>query len=100
MSFSTNELKTQEREAPSEAAEDERRFVVGERLERSTAESLYAHLYRKSSQRSRVDFEAFLAKMETERSLIQERTGCTNVQFRVALENGKRRLKAKPAPIA
>jgi len=76
---------------------DNRRFVIGDELERDTAAALYQSLYGDSAKATSIDFETFISYLETQRDLIRNRIGCSRVQFRVAQEDGKRKLKARPA---
>ena len=81
----------------SGATTKEGRFVVGDEIERETAASLYASLYTDSAMAATIDFETFISYLESQRDLIRKKSGCARVQFRVAQEDGKRRLKARPA---
>ena len=83
--------------ATSSAAGEEGRFVIGDEIERETAASLYASLYTDSAVAATIDFETFISYLESQRDLIRKKSGCTRVQFRVAQEDGKRQLKARPA---
>ncbi len=81
----------------SGAATKEGRFLVGDEIERETAASLYASLYTDSAMAATIDFETFISYLESQRDLIRKKSGCATVQFRVAQEDGKRKLKARPA---
>lgn len=85
------------RDVSSDRNLDECRFIIGEVLDPSAAESLYEGLYGGSGKGTSVDFQTFVSYVESQCKRIQKKTGCAEVQFRIANENGKRRLKARPA---
>jgi hypothetical protein len=58
-------------------------------------EALFAGMYRSSGNTS-VDLDSFRNYLAQQISGIRAKTGCDAVQFRVAVEDGKARLKAKP----
>ena len=87
------------RTAASDGNLDDCSFIVGEDLDPSAAESLYKGLYGGSEKGTSVDFQTFVSYVESQRNRIQKKTGCVEVQFRIANEDGKRRLKAKPADL-
>ena len=94
----TDELGGQDtRSVGSDRSADDCRFIIGEDLDPSVAESLYKGLYGGSEKGTSVDFQTFVSYVESQRNRIQKKTGCAQVQFRIANEGGKRRLKAKPA---
>jgi hypothetical protein len=71
-----------------------RGVVVEESPAPGAVEALFQRLY--GSGGAKVDLETFRAYVAGQLATIRARTGCTAVQFRVAEENGKMRLKAKP----
>ena len=71
-------------------------LVVGERVEDRTVEALYRGLYREAGTRPRFDLESFRTYLERQLTTIRSQTGCDQVVFRVAEEDGKLKLKARP----
>lgn len=57
-------------------------------------EALFQGLYGQGG--AKIDLETFRAYVAAQIDTIRSRTGCAAVQFRVAQEDGKMRLKAKP----
>ena len=43
-----------------------------------------------------MDLDRFGAYLERQAEAIRSKTGCREIQFRVAVEDGKMKLKAKP----
>jgi hypothetical protein len=70
-------------------------ITLGPALERDAVEALFVGVYRNASG-PRVDLESFQNYLTQQISGIRAKTGCDAVQFRVAVEDGKPRLKAKP----
>ena len=60
----------------------------------TAASVLYQGLY--TAANTKVDLESFRRYLDRQAALIRERTGCVEVQFRLAEENGAAKLKAKP----
>lgn len=58
-------------------------------------EALFSGMYRSSGNTS-VDLESFRTYLTQQITGIRAKTGCDAVQFRVTVEDGKPRLKAKP----
>ena len=69
--------------------------VVGEDLSPRAVEALYQGLYRTGAPAT-VDLESFRSFLGRQLESIRGKTGCESVQFRVASEEGKLKLKAKP----
>lgn len=65
--------------------------VIGKQLQPDAVKALYGGL-----QSSAMDFDRFRSYLDKQAQLIRAKTGCEEIQFRVAVENGKMRLKAKP----
>ncbi|HEX5759571.1 MAG TPA: MXAN_5187 C-terminal domain-containing protein [Thermoanaerobaculia bacterium] len=88
------------RPAPSEPEpghyDPERGVLVRERIEPAAAEALYAGLAAGPDGGPRFDLVTFAGYLARQAAAIRDKTGCDAVQFRVAVEDGKRRLKARP----
>ncbi len=65
--------------------------VIGKQLKPEAVKALYGGL-----QSNAMDFDRFRSYLDKQAQLIRSKTGCEEIQFRVAVENGKMRLKAKP----
>lgn len=73
-----------------------RGVVVSGRLEPDAIDALYEALASRSGGRASLELEAFRSYIARQIEGIRERTGCASVQFRLATEEGKIKLKAKP----
>lgn len=71
-------------------------LVVGMQVEDRTVEALYQGLYRQAGTHPRFDLESFRTYLERQLTAIRSKTGCDQVVFRVAEEDGKLKLKARP----
>ncbi len=61
------------------------------------AEALYKALYlRRGKGKPKIDLERFRKRLEKQADSIRTKTGCAEIQFRVAEEGGKMKIKAKP----
>jgi hypothetical protein len=69
-------------------------IVLDPGLEPDAVSALHAGLFH--NQRGGSDLETFRGYLAKQLDLVREKTGATSVQFRVALEDGKLKLKAKP----
>lgn len=69
--------------------------VLDERLEARNVEALYVGLAQRGDG-ARYDLESFRSYLAQQLSAIHAKTGCREVRFRLALEDGKPKLKAKP----
>ncbi len=65
---------------------------------RRGVEVLYQELYGANGRRSKTDLESFHAFLRREEAKIRKKTGCNRVQFRVASDGGKLKLKARSLP--
>jgi hypothetical protein len=81
----------------------ERRFdpekgvVLGDRIEPEAVEALYQGLAgAPGGAGPRFDLDSFQTYVTRQVAAIREKTGCSQVQFRVAAEDGKLKLKARP----
>lgn len=87
------------RHAPPEPAgryDPEKGVVVGEAAEHEAVEALYRGLASGPGDGPRFDLESFRSYVERQAAAIRQKTGCSEVQFRVAAEDGKMKLKARP----
>lgn len=73
-------------------------IVVADAVEPAAAEALYAGLAKGSAEAPRFDLDSFQTYIERQAAAIRARTGCAQVQFRLAEEDGKLKLKARPVP--
>ena len=74
----------------------ERGVVLTSRLEADAVEALFAALAKQANGKPTLELEAFRGYLARQMEGIQEKTGCRAVQFRLAIEEGKLKLKAKP----
>lgn len=74
----------------------ERGVVLGARLEGEAVQALYESLAKGPGDGPRFDLESFRTYLSKQVAAIQQKTGCAEVQFRVAAEDGRLKLKARP----
>lgn len=74
----------------------EKGIVFGERVDPSAAEALYQGLAASPGDAPRFDLDSFQTYLTKQVAAIREKTGCSQVQFRLAAEDGKLKLKARP----
>jgi hypothetical protein len=72
----------------------QRGILIAGAVESAAAEALYQALAR--SEAPKFDLESFRTYLERQAAAIRTRTGCDQVQFRLASEDGKMKLKARP----
>ena len=70
--------------------------VVDEKPSSDAVRALYEGLYASSKRSKKTDFASFQSYLQKQAGQIREKTGCTQVRFRIATEDGKLKLKAKP----
>jgi hypothetical protein len=70
--------------------------VMGEVVDPEAAEALYRGLVSAGDNAPRFDLATFRTYLDRQLSSIREKTGCSEVQFRLAREGGHTKLKAKP----
>ncbi|HEX6200310.1 MAG TPA: MXAN_5187 C-terminal domain-containing protein [Thermoanaerobaculia bacterium] len=70
--------------------------VLDDRMDRGAVEALYESLLDASGGRPRFDLDSFRTYLDRQLSAIRTKTGCERVVFRVAEEDGKTKLKARP----
>lgn len=100
--FGRRVRQLEEGTGPAAAREQERRpdpaegLVVGDRVEDSTVEALYQGLHHQAGAQPRFDLDSFRTYIERQVTSIRSKTGCDRVMFRIAEEDGKMKLKARP----
>ncbi|HVR30805.1 MAG TPA: MXAN_5187 C-terminal domain-containing protein [Thermoanaerobaculia bacterium] len=77
------------------AADPSSGIVLGRQFDANGVAPLYRHLYSDQSGSS-MDLRTFTDYLVRQHQLIRERTGCSQVSFRIVQENGKKKLKARP----
>ncbi len=78
-------------------ADPETGVLVGRKAERGAVEALYKGLYLKSGTRNpKMDLERFRSYLDRQAEVIRSKTGCEEIQFRIAAQDGKMKLKARP----
>ena len=72
--------------------------VVGRRTDPAAAEALFKGLYPgvPGSPKPKMGLGRFRAYLDHQAEVIRKKTGCGEIQFRIAVESGKMKLKAKP----
>lgn len=81
---------------PRPRHDPERGVVFGERPESEAVKALYEGLSRGAGKGPRFDLDSFERYLERQVTSIRKKTGCSRVQFRLAREGDKMKLKAKP----
>jgi hypothetical protein len=71
-------------------------IVLGDRVDPQAAEALYQGLVAAPGEAPRFDLDSFQTYLSRQVAAIREKTGCDQVQFRLAAEDGKVKLKARP----
>lgn len=82
--------------APVRRYDPERGIVFGERVDPEAAEALYQGLAAAPGDSPRFDLDSFQTYLARQVAALREKTGCREVQFRLATEDGKVKLKARP----
>ncbi len=71
--------------------------VFGENGHLQAVEVLYKGLYLQTGTRNpKMDLERFRTYIHRQADTIREKTGCADIQFRVSMEEGRAKIKAKP----
>ncbi len=71
--------------------------IIGHRPADGTVEALYKRLYlRRQTPNPKMDVERFRSYLARQADAIRGKTGCADIKFRVVVEDGKTKLKAKP----
>ena len=71
-------------------------IVVGDRIDPEAVEALYHGLAAAPGNTLRFDLDSFQTYLMRQVTALREKTGCAEVQFRLAKEDGKVKLKARP----
>ena len=74
----------------------QRGVVLDGAAESEAVEALYQRLHQGSGNRPRFDLESFRSYLDRQLGAIREKTGARRVVFRIAEEEGKMKLKARP----
>ena len=75
----------------------DRGIVIDQGLDSTSVNALYQGLYLRSGTRNpQIDLERFRSMLGQQAAVIRSKTGCEKISFRVATEDGKLKLKAKP----
>ena len=77
----------------------EKGVVVRDTVEPAAAEALYVGLSANPGEGPKFDLDSFQSYLERQAAAIRQKTGCDQVQFRLAQEDGKVKLKARPVPV-
>ena len=67
--------------------------VLGAASDAPAVEALYQGLY---SRNPKMDLERFKSYLQHQAEMIRSKTGCREIQFRIAVQDGKMKLKARP----
>ncbi len=70
--------------------------VVGPKVDPKAAAALYQGLFAASASKPKMDLQRFGSYLHGQAEAIRTKTGCREIQFRIAVEDGKMKLKAKP----
>jgi hypothetical protein len=81
---------------PPRRFDPEKGILVGERVDPEAAEALYQGLASGPGDSPRFDLDTFQTYLVKQAAAIRAKTGCSEVQFRLAVEDGKTKLKARP----
>ena len=85
------------RQAPAEKPryDPEAGIVFGSKVDPEAVEALY-HGLAGRGEGPKFDLDSFQTYLAKQAAALREKTGCTEVQFRLASEDGKLKLKARP----
>jgi hypothetical protein len=72
-------------------------IVFGARADPAAVEALYQGLAGRG-EAPKFDLDSFQTYLARQAAALREKTGCAEVQFRLAEEDGKLKLKARPVP--
>lgn len=87
-------VKTVARKAPANDPYDG--VVIERKPDPQAVEVLYSELYGKEKRGKKTDLESFRGFLLSQAAAIRDKTGCSDVVFRVTSKDGKLKLKAKP----
>ncbi len=80
-------------EAEAKAPDPKTGVVLGPKADSRAVAALYQGLYRRNP---KMDLEKFRSYIERQADVIRSKTGCQDIQFRIAVQDGKVKLKARP----
>ncbi|RPH56689.1 DNA-binding response regulator [bacterium] len=81
---------------PTRSHDPEKGILVGDRVDPEAAEALYCRLASAPGDSPKFDLDSFQTYLVKQAAAIRAKTGCSEVQFRLAVEDGKTKLKARP----
>jgi hypothetical protein len=84
------------RGAAASAVDPTRGLVVDGAVADEAVTALYQRLHRGTGAQPRFDLESFRTYLNRQLATIREKTGCDRVVFRIAEEDGRMKLRAKP----
>ncbi len=84
---------------PAPGFDAEKGVVVRDKVDPAAAEALYVGLRASPGEGPKFDLDSFQSYLERQAAAIRQKTGCAQVQFRLAQEDGKMKLKARPVPV-
>jgi hypothetical protein len=70
--------------------------VIGNQADQESAKALYNGLYSATGSQPKMDLDRFRDYLDRQSAAIRQKTGCDEIQFRIATDGGKMKLKAKP----
>ena len=73
-----------------------RGVVLGRQADGVAVKALYRGLYQHHGKKPSMDLERFHSYIDRQAEAIRAKTGCSEIQFRIAVQDGKMKLKAKP----
>ena len=73
-----------------------RGVVLGGQADAVAVKALYRGLYKHHGQKPNMDLDRFHSYIDRQAEAIRAKTGCREIQFRIAVQDGKMKLKAKP----
>ncbi len=80
-------------EAEKQRPDPMKGVVLGPGAEAPAVEALYQGLYRRNP---KMDLERFRSYIHRQAEAIRAKTGCREIRFRIAVQDGKMKLKARP----
>jgi len=87
--------------APEVRHDPEQGVVIGAKTQDGAVEALYKGLYlRDGSRNPAMDLERFRSYISQQVETIRSKTGAQDIQFRIAEEDGKLKIKARPIKTA
>ncbi len=84
------------RPEPRVRHDPQRGVVMDDTSSPGAVEALYQRLHQAAGNRPRFDLESFRSYLDRQLGAIREKTGARRVVFRIAEEQGKMKLKARP----